>query len=92
VPVRESVGCETYVSSKVEVGVVSEVEGRGFGGCCFVCDLQFPVVCHSVHDLSGYFPWVTLLSVRTDVGQNQTISNDNAAPYFLWVKNIVFNL
>lgn len=43
----------TYMSSKIEVGMVGKIERSWFGGGCFILDEQLIVICHSVNDSGG---------------------------------------
>ena len=52
-----------YLSSQVKVGMISEVENAGTFSASLVMQLDFIVICETVHHLSRPLTWVGLISI-----------------------------
>ena len=52
-----------YLSSQIKVGMISEVENAGTFSASLVMQLDFIVICETVHHLSRQLTWVGLISI-----------------------------
>lgn len=70
----------TYMSTKIEVTMISEIDHSRFGCWSTVVNDKFVIRRELIGHDGGKFPWVPFLAVGTDVLEQEFVALDRRLP------------